>query len=78
MSYYEWKARFTTKVGAVGGAFVGGLVVEAVAGYSVWGIAVLVFFVGLACAGLVVACEPLLERLYERVRRQPGGEWADF
>jgi hypothetical protein len=78
MTYYEWKARFTTKVGAVGGAFVAGLVIEAVAGYSVWGIAILTFFVGLASVGLVVACDPLLERLYERVRRQPTGEWADF
>jgi hypothetical protein len=36
------------------------------------------FLVGLACAGLVVACEPLLERLYERVRRQRASEWAEF
>jgi hypothetical protein len=78
MSYYEWKSRFTTKVGAVGGAFVAGLVVEAVMRYSVWGIALLTFFVGLACVGVLVACEPLLERLYDRTRRQQTGEWADF
>jgi Ni/Fe-hydrogenase subunit HybB-like protein len=78
MSYYEWKTTFTTRVGVVGGAFVAGMVLEALFRYSAWGIMLVTFFVGLACVGLVVACEPLLERLYEKARRQQPGDWADF
>jgi type IV secretory pathway TrbD component len=78
MSYYEWKTTFATRVGAVGGTFVAGMVLEALLGYSAWGIMLITFFVGLACVGLVVACDPLLERLYDRTRRQQAGEWADF
>ena len=56
-----------------------GEVLESLFGYTLWGIMLITFFVGLACVGLVVACEPLLERLYERTRRQQqSGEWADF
>jgi len=78
MSYYEWKEAFATRLCVVGGAFVAGMVLEAVRGYSAWGIVLVTFFVGLVCLGLVVACEPLLERLYDRMRRQQSGEWADF
>jgi predicted MFS family arabinose efflux permease len=78
MSYYEWKAAFSTRLGVVGGAFVGGMVLEALAGYSAWGILLVTFFVCLTCVGLVVACDPLLERLYDRTRRQQTGEWVDF
>jgi hypothetical protein len=78
MSYYEWKQTFTTRLGVVGGTFVAGMVIEALRGYSAWGIMLVTFFVGLACVGLVVACDPLLERLYERVRRQQTSEWTEF
>ncbi len=78
MSYYEWKQRFSTRVAVVAGAFVAGMVIEALVRYSAVGIAVLTFFVGLACVGLVVVCDPLLERLYGRVERRQTGEWADF
>jgi hypothetical protein len=78
MSYYEWKDAFARRLGVVGGAFVAGLVLEAVRGYSAWGILLVTFFVGLVCVGLVVACDPILERLYERTRRQETGGWADF
>jgi hypothetical protein len=78
MGYDEWKGTFATRVGAVGGMFVAGMVVEALFRYSAWGIMLVTFFVGLACIGLVVACDPVLERLYERTRRRETGEWADF
>jgi Ni/Fe-hydrogenase subunit HybB-like protein len=78
MGYHEWKQTFTTRLGVVVGAFVAGMVLEALRSYSAWGIVVVTFFVGLASAGLVVACDPLLERLYRRVYRRRASEWADF
>jgi type IV secretory pathway TrbD component len=78
MGYYEWKQTFTTRLGIVAGAFVAGLVLEALWSFSAWGIMLMTFFVALASAGLVVACDPLLERLYQRVYRRRSGEWADF
>lgn len=78
MTYYDWKQRFASRLALVGGVFVAGMIVEAVAGYSVWGIALLTFTVVLACVGFVVACDPLLERLYARSGRERGVEWADF
>jgi Ni/Fe-hydrogenase subunit HybB-like protein len=78
MSYYEWKETFARRLGVVGGTFVAGMVLEALLGHSPWGIVLVTFFVGLACVGLVVACDPLLERLFDRTRRHQTGEWADF
>jgi hypothetical protein len=78
MGYYEWKQTFTTRLGIVAGAFVAGLVLEALWSFSAWAILLVTFFVGLACAGLVVACDPLLERLFQRVHRRRAAEWADF
>jgi hypothetical protein len=37
MGHYEWKQSFMTRLGMVGGAFVAGMVLEALRGYSPWG-----------------------------------------
>jgi type IV secretory pathway TrbD component len=78
MGYYEWKQTFTMRLGIVAGAFVAGMVLEALWSFSAFGIMLVTFFVGLASAGLVVACDPLLERLHQRMHRRRAGEWADF
>ena len=78
MGYHDWKQTFTTRLGVVVGAFVAGMVLEALRSYSAWGIVLVTFFVGLASVGLLVACDPLLERLYQRVHRRQASEWAEF
>src|SRR5215211_8767906 len=48
MGFGDFKRAFAVRIGAIAAAFVAGMVVEAVGGYSAWGVGLVTLFVGFA------------------------------
>src|SRR5215211_4405132 len=87
MGFGDFKRAFAVRIGAIAAAFVAGMVVEAVGGYSAWGVGLVTLFVGFAFAAVFYGADPMLERLYDRSERRRrrrreglvlGGAWRNI
>ena len=78
MGFETFKRNVAIRAGVVAGAFMTGMVVEAVSRYSAWGVGLVLLFAGLAFAGVLQGAEPLLRHLYERSERRRAREWPEF
>jgi len=78
MGFGDFKRAFAVRIGAIAAAFVAGMVVEAVGGYSAWGVGLVTLFVGFAFAAVFDGADPMLECLYDRSERRRRREWPEF
>jgi hypothetical protein len=62
----------------VSGAFLGGIVLEAVFRFDVFAVALIAFFVLLAGIGSIVLFEESLARWYDRLHAQRGRSWDEY
>jgi hypothetical protein len=78
VTYEDWKRAHFVRAFAVGGAFLGGIVLEAVFRFDVFAVALIAFFVLLAGIGSIVLFEESLARWYDRLHMQRGRNWDDY
>ena len=78
MTYTDWKRAHVVRACAVSGAFLGGIVLEAVFRFDVFAVALVAFFVVLAGIGSVVVFEESLARWYERLHAERRGSWDEY
>lgn len=78
MGFEDFRRRLAVRTGVVAGAFVAGMVVEALGRYDAWGVGLVLLFAGLAFAAVLHGAEPLLEWLYERAERRRAREPLEF
>ena len=78
MTYEDWKRAHFVRAFAVGGAFLGGIVLEAVFRFDVFAVALIAFFVLLAGIGSIVLFEESLARWYDRLHAQRGRNWDEY
>jgi hypothetical protein len=78
VTYEDWKRAHFVRAFAVGGAFLGGIVLEAVFRFDVFAVALIAFFVLLAGIGSIVLFEESLVRWYDRLHGQRGRNWDEY
>jgi hypothetical protein len=78
VTYEDWKRAHFVRAFAVGGAFLGGIVLEAVFRFDVFAVALIAFFVLLAGIGSIVLFEESLARWYDRLHAQRGRNWDEY
>ncbi len=78
MTYEDWKRAHFLRAFAVGGAFLGGIVLEAVFRFDVFAVALIAFFVLLAGIGSIVLFEESLARWYDRLHAQRDRNWDEY
>ncbi len=78
MTYEDWKRAHLVRALAVSGAFLGGIVLEAVFRFDVFAVALIAFFVLLAGIGSIVLFEESLARWYDRLHAQRGRNWDEY
>jgi hypothetical protein len=78
VTYEDWKRAHFVRAFAVGGAFLGGIVLEAVFRFDVFAVALIAFFVLIAGIGSIVLFEESLARWYDRLHAQRGRNWDEY
>ena len=78
MTYEAWKRAHVVRASAVSGAFLGGIVLEAIFRFDVFAVALVAFFVLLAAIGLIVLFEESLARRYDRLHAERRGSWDEY
>ena len=78
VTYADWKRAHLVRAFAVSGAFLAGIVLEAVFRFDVFAVALIAFFVVLAGVGSVVVFDESFTRWYDRLHAERRGSWDEY